>query len=105
MPPSRGPFGIGACEKYSAASTASSSVSTRITPTVSATASKHCSEPASEPVCASAARRLSSEPPILIATTGLPALRACSQARRNSAACRIDSMKQTITRTCGSSAR
>ena len=43
------------------------------------------SEPASEPVCASAALRLSSVPPILTATTGLPASRAYSQARRNSA--------------------
>ena len=76
MAPSRGPFGGVAWVKYSTVSTISSSVSTRTTPIVSATASKHCSEPASAPVCASAALRLSSEPPILTATTGLPASRA-----------------------------
>ncbi len=105
MAPSRGPFGGLAWVKYSTVSTISSSVSTRTTPIVSATASKHSSEPASEPVCASAAFRLSSEPPILTATTGLPASRAYSQARRNATGSLIDSMKQAIARRSGSSAR
>src|SRR4051794_32003063 len=84
--PSRGPVGGDAWVKYSTVSTTSSSVSTRTTPMVSATASKQSSEPASDPVCASAALRLSSEPPIFTATTGLPASRAAAQAVRNSSA-------------------
>ena len=86
-------------------STISSSVSTRTTPSVSATASKQASAPASDPVWASAALRLSSEPPILTATIGLPASRAYSQALLNSSACRIASMKQPITLMSGSSTR